>query len=188
MDSIYCSSVIKLCLRNWTQTFSGRYLDRSPYCFEENINEDFIFRRPLTERTTGSDMLKAVTDYITSEDTCRSDHIDISSSFVRTQERLSSWSKASCSSRKLLTLHHAHRGFSVMWPSATITFWKLALWTLAYLQHYAKKCKQATNYFCCIRRWDCYQEVKFLNDCLSWKKQCAGSYGTLILYYINPFG
>jgi hypothetical protein len=36
--------------------------------FEENINKHIIFRCPLTERTTWSDMFKAVNDYITSED------------------------------------------------------------------------------------------------------------------------
>jgi hypothetical protein len=38
------------------------------YCFEENIYEDFVFRRPLAERATGSDILKAGNDYTTSED------------------------------------------------------------------------------------------------------------------------
>jgi hypothetical protein len=37
------------------------------YFFEENIHDDNIFCRPLTERTTGSDMFRAVNDCITSE-------------------------------------------------------------------------------------------------------------------------
>jgi hypothetical protein len=33
------------------------------YCFQENINEDFMLCQPLTKRTTGSDTFKAVNDY-----------------------------------------------------------------------------------------------------------------------------
>jgi hypothetical protein len=47
------------------------------YCFEENIQEDFMCCRLLTERTTGSDMFKAVNDYITSEDISWSNCVDI---------------------------------------------------------------------------------------------------------------
>jgi hypothetical protein len=38
------------------------------YFFEENIHGNFMFCRPLTETTTGTDMFKAVNDSITSED------------------------------------------------------------------------------------------------------------------------
>jgi hypothetical protein len=47
------------------------------YCFEENIHENFMFCRPLTERTTGSDVLKAMNDYITSEDISWTDCVGI---------------------------------------------------------------------------------------------------------------
>jgi hypothetical protein len=38
------------------------------YCFEENIQEKFMFCLPLSERCTGSDIFKAVNDYFTAED------------------------------------------------------------------------------------------------------------------------
>jgi hypothetical protein len=41
------------------------------YCFEENIQEEFIFHLPLPERCTGSDIIKAVNDYFTAEDISR---------------------------------------------------------------------------------------------------------------------
>jgi hypothetical protein len=37
------------------------------YCLEENIQKDFIFCPPLSERCTGSDISKAVNDYFTAE-------------------------------------------------------------------------------------------------------------------------
>jgi hypothetical protein len=40
------------------------------FCFEENIHGDFMFCRPLTERTTGNDMFKAANGYIASVDIC----------------------------------------------------------------------------------------------------------------------
>lgn len=42
-----------------------------------------------------------------------------SGTFERTQERLQSWSEASCTSRKLYTLHHSYTRFSITWPSIT---------------------------------------------------------------------
>jgi hypothetical protein len=38
------------------------------YCFEENIQEAFMLCLPLSERCTGSDILKAVNDCSTAED------------------------------------------------------------------------------------------------------------------------
>jgi hypothetical protein len=38
------------------------------YCFEENIQEEFVFCLPLLERFAVSDILKAVNDYFTAED------------------------------------------------------------------------------------------------------------------------
>jgi hypothetical protein len=38
------------------------------YCFEENIQEEFIFCLPLSERCTGSGINKAVNDHFTAED------------------------------------------------------------------------------------------------------------------------
>jgi hypothetical protein len=37
------------------------------YCFEENIQEKFMFCLPLSDRRTGSDVFKAVNDYFTAE-------------------------------------------------------------------------------------------------------------------------
>jgi hypothetical protein len=38
------------------------------YCFEENIQKEFMFCLPLSERCTGSEIFKAVNDYLTAED------------------------------------------------------------------------------------------------------------------------
>jgi hypothetical protein len=38
------------------------------YCFEENIQEEFMFCLPPSERCTGSDIFKAVNDCFTAED------------------------------------------------------------------------------------------------------------------------
>jgi hypothetical protein len=38
------------------------------YCFEENIQEEFMFCLPLSERCIGSDILKAVNDCFTAQD------------------------------------------------------------------------------------------------------------------------
>jgi hypothetical protein len=38
------------------------------YCFEENIQEDFMFCLPLSEKCTGSDIFKAVNDCFAAED------------------------------------------------------------------------------------------------------------------------
>jgi hypothetical protein len=38
------------------------------YCFEENIQEEFMFCLLLSERYTGSNIFKAVNDYFTAED------------------------------------------------------------------------------------------------------------------------
>jgi Tfp pilus assembly protein PilO len=38
------------------------------YFFEDNIQEEFMFCLPLSERCTGSDMSKAVNDYLRAED------------------------------------------------------------------------------------------------------------------------
>jgi hypothetical protein len=38
------------------------------HCFKENIQEEFMFCLPLSERCTGSDIFKAVKDYFTAED------------------------------------------------------------------------------------------------------------------------
>jgi hypothetical protein len=38
------------------------------YCFQENIQEEFMFYLPFSERCTGSDIFKAMNDYFTAED------------------------------------------------------------------------------------------------------------------------
>jgi hypothetical protein len=38
------------------------------YCFDENIQEEFMFCLPLSDRCAGSDIFKAVNDYFTAED------------------------------------------------------------------------------------------------------------------------
>jgi hypothetical protein len=38
------------------------------YCFKENIQEEFMFCLPLSERCAGNDVFKAVNKYFTAED------------------------------------------------------------------------------------------------------------------------
>jgi hypothetical protein len=45
------------------------------YCFGENIHEVFMFCPPLTARTTESDIFKAVSECIISEDILWSDYV-----------------------------------------------------------------------------------------------------------------
>jgi hypothetical protein len=47
------------------------------YCFEENIQEEFMFCLPLSERCTGSDIFKAVNDHFTAEDISWANYVDI---------------------------------------------------------------------------------------------------------------
>jgi hypothetical protein len=44
-------------------THLPQLLVSAKYRFEENIREDFMFCRPLTDRTIGSALFKAVNDY-----------------------------------------------------------------------------------------------------------------------------
>jgi hypothetical protein len=47
------------------------------YCFEENIQEEFMFCQPFSERCTGSDIFKAVIDYFTVEDISRANCVSM---------------------------------------------------------------------------------------------------------------
>jgi hypothetical protein len=47
------------------------------YCFEENIQEEFMFCLPLSERCTRSDIFKVVNDRFTAEDISRANCVGI---------------------------------------------------------------------------------------------------------------
>jgi hypothetical protein len=51
-----------------THVGSAQLLVFVRYCLEENVQEEFMFCLPLSERCTGSDLFKAVNDCFTAED------------------------------------------------------------------------------------------------------------------------
>jgi hypothetical protein len=65
---IECSPKFALHIEESTDVILAQLLVFVTYSFEENIQEEFMFCLPLSERCTGSDIFKVVNDYFTAED------------------------------------------------------------------------------------------------------------------------
>jgi hypothetical protein len=69
LTRIKCSPVFALQIDESTDVAGlAQLLVSVRYCFEENIQEGFMFCLPLPERCTGSDIFKRVNDCFTAED------------------------------------------------------------------------------------------------------------------------